>query len=151
MPVRGSRRAEVRLCLTPENPRWRCSWFWLRSGKVALKIGKRSLNSASRRFPHRCSEEDLDCNRNIRRRTFGRRCTCYVSDYGRDSAMRRQLLTGYGACPNADHSTLTLVRIPRDGPRLTSAYGALRPPTCRDLKMMRTQAISPSVHWEDRA
>ena len=61
---------------------------------VALKIGKRSLNSAQRRFPHRCSEEDLDCNCNIRRRTFGRRCTCCVSDYGQDSAMRRQLLTG---------------------------------------------------------
>src|SRR5258708_19777975 len=27
----------------------------------------------------------------------------------------------------------------------------LTPPTCRDLKMRRPQAISPSVHWEDRA
>jgi hypothetical protein len=83
---------------------------------VALEIGNRSLNSALRRFQHRCSQDDFDCNCNIRRRTFGRRCTCYVSDYGRDSAMRRQLLTGYGACPDADHSTLTLVPIPRDRP-----------------------------------
>jgi len=40
--------------------------------------------------------------------------------------MRRQLLTGYGACPDVDHSTLTLVRIPHDRPRLSSAMARLR-------------------------